>query len=567
MPPTLGELYEAASRNLRTAAAAPLAPDDPHRQAAVVRLLGELVGHLQSALEHVGERPRRVNPGPATHLAAAQGALRRTARRLPTPEDETLGNTALARTVQAVAAVQDLIASHRGQDGAPVTPYALAFTEQPARAYLVHSTADLAWGAARVAQALSEVISNEGTAVQLYVARGSLDQASVFGRDAGRHNNSALAAFPLALPLDPRPALPTDATGTIPAHLADDCERLSRAAFESLHGRGQPSLSGSDLKQLARWRAMNNLLCGRALLQAAAHADSETAEGLRQAADRLRTAAQVWEQSAARWGRIVDLADPRAHPKLPLPSYDVARGGQLAPMPKTSPHPALLIAHASATRMGQLLYGMAWNPETPGRPLERDVREVLADAGGLAELTQTVYRAAATGWQLAVAMPAAIGRIKSTLVTDDIDHRPPDSAYRFYPVPDHQVRRLTERYENVAQAEQAAAASILRTAPETGMDTARAQLDAAAHRQIQCGQPWLPGETTTKQPENKRPSPQAARSRSTTVITPARQPTATARDNSTTRRGTPGPDGPTRQAQHLRRSETDPGEGHKSTQR
>lgn len=291
----------------------------------------------------------------------------------------------------------------------------------------MHGTADLAWGAARVAQALSEVIGNEGTAVRLYVARGSLGQASVFGRDAGRHKNSALAAFPLALPLDPRPALPTDATGTIPPHLADDCERLSRAAFESLHGRGQPSLSGSDLKQLARWRAMSNLLCGRALLQAAAHADSETAEGLRQAADRLRTAAQAWERSAARWGRIVDLADPRAHPKLPLPSYDVARGGQLAPMPKTSPHPALPTAHASTTRLGQLLYGAAWNPETPGRLSETSVRSSQTP-GGLAELTQTAYRV--NGDRVAAGRGHARRHRAYQVHPGDRRHRPPTPGRR-----------------------------------------------------------------------------------------------------------------------------------------
>src|SRR5690606_2193679 len=159
-------------------------------------------------------RPRRANPGPATHLATAQSALRRAARRLPSLENEApLDGTPLAHAARAAAAVQDLIASHRGQDGVPVTPYALAFAEQPARAYLVHGAADLAWGAARVAQALGEIVTNEATAVQLHIVRGSLDQASVFGRAVGRHRNPVLAAFPLALPLDsPRPALSTDAT-------------------------------------------------------------------------------------------------------------------------------------------------------------------------------------------------------------------------------------------------------------------------------------------------------------------------------------------------------------------
>ncbi|MGI5397785.1 hypothetical protein [Streptomyces sp. CA-251251] len=521
MPTTLGDLNEAANRNLREVVSSTFMPDDAREQAVVVGLLGELVRHLQDTLESAGERPRRANAAPAAHLATARTALRRAAGRLPAVDAEIAAlhhDTPLSRAVQAAAAVQDLIASHRGRDGAPVTPYALAFTHRSARAYLVHCSADLAWGAARVAQALGEAVTSEAVAVQLYVARGGLDHASVFGRAADGQKNRAIAAFPLVPPLDPRPARATDATGSIPLHLADDCERLSRVAFEALHGRGEPALSGSDVQQLARWRAMSNLLSGRLLLHAAADADPPSAEAMRKSADRLRTAAQAWQQTATRWHRVVDLSDPRVHPKLPLPSYGLARSGQFAPMPKTPPHPALLTAHAHATRIGQLLYGMAWNPETPGRPVQRDTPEILADAGGPAGLTETVYRVAATGWQLAAAMPTAVRRIESTLVTDHVDHRPPKAVHRFYPLPDHQARRLVEPYEHVMEAEQAAAAAILHAAPHTGMDMARAQLDATAHEQIRSGQPWLPADLLTEQqPRTTRPSAQAARSRSTTV--------------------------------------------------
>ncbi|MFC7885289.1 hypothetical protein ACFUVV_25935 [Streptomyces sp. NPDC057376] len=535
MPTTLGELHAAANRNLREVLSNTLMPEDAREQAAVVRQLADLVQHLQTTLESVGERPRRANPGPATHLATAQSALRRTAGRLPTLDDAVTTlhhDTPLARTVQATAAVQDLIASHRGPDRVPVTPYALAFTERPARAYLVHCSAELAWGAARVAQALSETVANENTAVQLYIARGSLAQASVLGRSTSDKMNPAIEAFPLVPPLDPRPALSTDAPESITAHLADDCERLSRVAFEALHGRGEPGLSGSDMQQLAQWRALSHLLSGRALLRTAAYADPHTAEPLRAAAGQLRAAAQTWAQSATRWHRVVDLADPRVHPDLPLPGYHLARSGQFTQMPKTPPHPALITAHAHATRIGQLLYGMTWTPETPGRPAEREAHEVLADAGGLAGLTHTLYRATATGWQLATAMPSIIRRIESTLVTDNIDHRPPEATHRFYPLRGHQVERLTEHYEDVVEAEQTAAASILRTVPHTGMNTARAQLDAAAHRQLRSGQPWLPTDIAAE-PQSRstntpasptRPSTAAARSRSTTVT---RRPTGT----------------------------------------
>ncbi|MFE0845890.1 hypothetical protein [Streptomyces rochei] len=527
MATTLGELHATADRNLREVLSSTLMPEDAREQAVVVRQLANLVQHLQTTLESVGERPRRADPGPATHLATAQSALRRTARQLPAFDDAVAAlhrDTPLARAVQAVAAVQDLIASHRGQNGVPVTPYALAFTERPARSYLVHCSAELAWGAARVAQALSEAVASEGTAVQLYIARGSLAHASVLGRSTSDQMNPAIEAFPLVPPLDPRPALPTDAPGSITAHLADDCERLSRVAFESLHGRSEPGLSGSDVQQLARWRAMSNLLSGRVLLHVAAHTAPHTAEPLRAAAGQLRMAAQTWQQSAARWQRVVDLADPRVHPNLPLPGYHLARSGQFTHMPKTPPHPALITAYAHATRIGQLLYGMAWTPETPGRPAEREAHEVLADAGGLAGVTHALYRVAATGWQLATAMPSVIRRIESTLVTDSLDHRPPEAAHRFYPLPSHQVERLTGRYKDVVEAEQATAASILRTAPQTGMDTARAQLDAAAHRQMRSGQPWLPASMAaelqpqaTASPTPGRPSAAAARSRSKTV--------------------------------------------------
>ncbi|MGW1674584.1 hypothetical protein [Streptomyces sp. NPDC002324] len=492
MPTTLGELHETADRNLRAAATARVFVDS-RGHAVATRLLGELVGHLQSTLESSGERSRRVNPGPATHLATAQSALRRASARMPALDDEAvLSSGPLAQAVQAVAGVRDLIASHRGQDGVPVTPYAFAFTEQSARAYLVRCSADLAWGAARVAQALGETTTIEAVGVQLYVARGSLDLASVFARAASGDGDRAFAAFPLALPLSPRLALPADETRSIPSYLADDCERLSRTAFEALHSRGERGLSGSDLQQMARWRAMTNLLAGRTLLHAAAHAGSGSAGVLQETAGRFRTAAQAWQQVAARWHRIVDLADPRVHPKLPLPSYDLVHSGQFTPMPKTPPHPAVVTAQANATRVGQLLYGATWTPEAPARPAQRDAREVLADVGGVAGLTQTAYRVSATGWQLAVAMPSAVRRIESTLVTDSIDHRPPDAGHRFYPLPDHQTKRLTERYEQVTQAERAVATSILRAAPRTGMDTARAHLDAAAHKLIRSGQPWLP---------------------------------------------------------------------------
>ncbi|RVU15255.1 hypothetical protein EOT10_39500 [Streptomyces antnestii] len=366
-----------------------------------------------------------------------------------------------------------------------MTPYALAFAEQPARSYLLRRSAELAWGAGRVARALAQAAPSGHAEVQLQLAHDSLARASVVGRAAGADENPALAAYPLALPLAEHPALPTDRLHTIPDHLADDCERLSRAAFEALHGRGEQQLSGSDLQQLARWRALGNLLSGRALLYVADQAPTPAAaDELREAATKLRTAARTWQEAASGWHRVVDVADPRAHPTLPPPGYALVRSGRFAAMPATAPHPALGVAHAATTRMGQLLYGAEWQPSTPGRPEARPAADVLADAGGLARLTETVYRMSATGWQLAAASPVALRRIGARLVTNTVEHRPADAAYRFYPLPGHRAERLAESYKPVLNAERTAASALLRTARHTGMDLRRATLDAAAHQSI-----------------------------------------------------------------------------------
>lgn len=343
-----------------------------------------------------------------------------------------------------------------------------------------------------MAQALGQAVTSDATAVQLHVARGSLEQASVFGRAAGRNEDRALAAFPLAPPLDPRPPLPTDTTRAVLGHLADDCERLSRAAFEALHGRGERRLSGSDLRQMGRWRAMGTLLAGQTLLHVAAHSDPETAVALQDTAGRLRGAAQAWQQSAAGWHRIVDLADPRAHPKLPLPAYDLVRSGQFAPMPKTSAHPALVTAQASATRVGQLLYGASWQPEGGKPPKPRTVEAILDDAGGVGALTATLYRLPATGWQLAAAAPVALSRARGGLVTDFMEHRPVglDHRMRWYPAHGRQLDALTDAYSMIMDAEQAAAGALLQAARKAGTAVPRALLDVAAHRLIATQQGW-----------------------------------------------------------------------------
>ncbi|TLQ38941.1 hypothetical protein [Streptomyces marianii] len=446
------------------------------------------------------------------HLGRAQGALQVAQRLLPTPEQEGLrvggGITAAVRTL---AAIRDTIESHRGPDRTPLTPYALAFSTQPALDYMAHRTAELAWQAGRITLRLSLGIDDPGVLAGYEDARRFLDQASVLGRADTWAADMSLAALPLVLPVEPVQATPADPTHLITARLADDCERLSRAAFETMNGRTDHTLSGSDLQQLSRWTAMNRLLAGRVLLHVADHQTSEPATRslMREAAGDLRKAAQTWQQAAAAWHRIVDVADPRAHPSLPPPSYEIVRRGEVVRLPQVVPHPATVIAHTSVIRVGQLLYGAQWRPEG-GKPGEaRPVEAVLADAQGAGALASTLYRLPATGWQVAVAAPVAIRRIQGGLVTDSIEHRPDrlDARMRFYPVHDRQLAAMAEAYRNVTGAEQAAAVTLLGVAQQIGTPVPRAALDATAHRMIAAHQGWSATVTArTATPQAARPS-------------------------------------------------------------
>lgn len=132
----------------------------------------------------------------------------------------------------------------------------------------------------------------------------------------------------------------------------------------------------------------------------------------------------------------MDLADPREHPALPPPGYDLVRRGQVVQMPATEPHPAVVISRTAATRVGQLLFGPQWEPEHgPGTP--RPAADVLADAGDPGALAASLYRLPSAGWQMAAAAPWAVKRAGAGLVADVVEHRPPgwDRNRRFYPVP------------------------------------------------------------------------------------------------------------------------------------
>ncbi|MFE7245245.1 hypothetical protein [Streptomyces sp. NPDC057580] len=177
-------------------------------------------------------------------------------------------------------------------------------------------------------------------------------------------------------------------------------------------------------------------------------------------------------------------------------------------LPQVVPHPATVIAHTSAVRVGQLLFGAQWRPDGAGRPEARPVRDILDDVQGVGALAALLYRLPATGWQLAAAAPLAVKRAQSGLVTDSVEHRPgPDhpGQRRFYPVHHRQLDSLTGTYRAVMPAEQIAAAALLETARQGGATVPRALLDAAAHRNIAAQQQW--GHAQTSRPAVQAGSP------------------------------------------------------------
>ncbi|MFJ2110767.1 hypothetical protein ACIOEX_02370 [Streptomyces sp. NPDC087850] len=517
--PALGELYDTADARLSQVPGALRAGLDTSQRAALAADLDRFLTRLQASFG--GTEPTRaiVASDLTAHLAMAQTEVRTALRLLPEPSPTDAGRARMLFTeaTHAVSAVRDVIESHRSVDRMPLTPYAYHFSSQPALDYLTRRTADLAWQAGQISHELTQGMMHPGVADALTNARRYLDQAAVFGRAGTRNTDPAAAAFPLALPVEPV-QVGADPTHRLPAGLEDDCERLSRASFEVLHDRTDHRLSGSDVQHLSRWAAMGRLLSGRLLLRVAdQHPDAPTAEALRSAAGHLRDAAQAWQGAAAKWRRIVDVADPRAHPKLPPPSYEIVRRGQVVQLPQVVPHPAAVIMHTSVTRLGKLLYGPQWSPDGvargPGQP--RPAGEILTDTRGEGRLAATLYRLPATGRQLALAAPAAIQRAKSGLVTDSPEHRPPglDRGIHWYPIHEHQAEPLCVAYEAVGRAEEAAAASLLRVAENAGTAVPRALLDIAAYRQLAAG----PGEQGT--PDRARVRQQeraaAAKSRST----------------------------------------------------
>ncbi|MFD8799922.1 hypothetical protein [Streptomyces atroolivaceus] len=509
---TLDELFDTAGDRLRRAAATP-SSDRP-------ATTGQLDRFLSALTEPLGLGDEDAPQSAATkdllyQLQRASDAVQAAQRMLP-PSGTGPAESHLPDALAAVHAVRDVIESHRGPDRVPLTAYAYALSTGPAHHYLTRRCSELAWGAAQVASGLARDTLDPSAAAAFGDVRHFLSEASLFGRDGTRDADAAIGALSLTLPVSPVQADPADRTQDVPANLAEDCDRLSRAAFETLHHRAEHRMSGSDLQQLARWTVMQRLLAGRVLLRVAEELPDEAAAALRGSAGALRGSAQAWQKSATAWHRIVDIADPRSHPKLPAPSYEIVRRGEVVRLPRVIPHPATVIAHTAAVRVGQLLYGPEWRPEAATRPDPREGAEILADAQGAGGLASALYRLPASGWQLALAAPQAVSLARGGLVTDVVEHQEPGRrSHRFRPIRLHQLEALSLPYKAVLPAEQASAASLLEVAGQAGVPVPRALLDAAAHRTLATGLGWGQARRTVRPDQSglRAPQPQVRQRR------------------------------------------------------
>ncbi|WP_328741252.1 hypothetical protein OHA91_39600 (plasmid) [Streptomyces erythrochromogenes] len=499
---TLGELFDVAIARLDEVARTPLASIGADERAA---LAGEVEGLLLQVQKSLG--PRAYTPTPTTEereLTAAERNLSdcldlardslSTARRYLSPQGgESQASSRIASATQALGAVRDTISSHLGPDRAALTPYAYLLRHQKAFDYLARRQAEVAWAAGRVVHRLTQDAEHPGAVDAFNQARASLDHASVYARSSTRDADHDLAAFPTALPVEPVHAASTDPTSAITARLAEDSERLSRAAYTALHDRADQRLSGSDLQQISRWNAMGRLLAGRTLLHVAEGVtDGAVRDSLKDAAAALRGSSKAWKGAAEAWTRVVDIGDPREHPVLPPPGLAQVKQGTVASMPSTDPHPAVVISRTSVVRLGQLLFGSQWTPEQPPGNA-RPAADVVADAGGEGALAAAAYRLSATGWQMAAAAPWVVRRAEAGLVTDSANYRPAglDRDRRFYPAHPRQIEVLTGAYSAAMGAEQKGAAALLTAAQSAGTPVPRAMLDAAAHRSIAQEQKWV----------------------------------------------------------------------------
>ncbi|UCM88019.1 hypothetical protein [Streptomyces marincola] len=430
------------------------------------RALADTRGHFSAAARHLAEAQRQSveisgpagEPGRHLHAAGAHLSVSR-----------------------------EVLDSHRGPDGDPLTPYLFLLATEPAQLYVVSRVVDLAWETGRVAGRLAERTENPGVAAALSAAQQELDRAVVLGRRASSGMLPEFGELPLNPPLTSRSGTAPDLPGAVD-RIAEDCDRLVRGTFQAARGTGRP-MSGTDLRDIGRSLVLSHLLAGRTLLHVAANQIGPDGEHMRRTADGLREAARHWQRLGASFTCVVDITDPRDHPTLPRWGYADVRAGRVSPMPRTQPHPATAIAHAISLHIGHLLHGEQWRPAAPRPP--RPAAAVVADSGGLGPLLRALHQLPSVARQLAEAGPHLLRRTQHNLVTDSAEYRAPqpERRLRWYSVSARQLDALNDAYHAIVPAQEKAAALLAESARTVGGDVPRARLDAAARRLVRPGPP------------------------------------------------------------------------------
>ncbi|MFD9484173.1 hypothetical protein [Streptomyces sp. NPDC059991] len=482
----LGHLFDQAVRHI--AAARTVAADSTYAPALLQGAVA-ILSELDSATRDFGWSGDDTEH---TVMAAATNDLRThflaAAHRMTTAHSLATGPprlTPLDDTRTLVAAARDLLNTHRGPDGEPLTHYALLLAQAGHQHYLALRMTDVTWHLGRLTADLADAAVSSVLRDELTAARAHLDQATVLGRHthapAARH---AIASLPPAPPPGPLPSSEPGATTL--KQLSTGSEYLLRTAFESAHGRPvPPHLSGTDLTRLARSLSLMRLLSAQLVRHTHADPTSRNAASA-EAVTALLEAARHWHSAAASWHHIVDLNDPTDHPQLP--PYDLAtvRRHQAVPMPRPdSPHPACALAQTLAVRTGRLLYGPAWQPThgTRGHPT-RPPAVIWEETGGPGPLWEALYQAATAGRHLAAAIPVLIERRTGHLVTDSIDHRsqaiPPH--VRFYPAHHRQIAHLVNEHSTCRQNDDALRSALARLADTADHPISRVDLDNAVVR-------------------------------------------------------------------------------------
>ncbi|MFJ2627629.1 hypothetical protein ACIO6T_30580 [Streptomyces sp. NPDC087532] len=484
----LGQLFDAAVEHIRRAR--PLAADDGYTGALLASTLDILIQldiysrelNWDGAGEE-GEPPAAMEEATVdlrSHLIEATNYLHIASRLMPPATAGT--TTPLHDALAALAASRDLLHTHRGPDRQLLTPYALLLTQAGSQKYLALRITDLTWELGRLATDMAER-SDPAQAEALQSARRELDQATVLGRAATRDAYHETGSLPAAPDIRPVPFVLAEPPAKSLTHLENASEQLLRIAFAAARTpTGDPSLTGSDLPQLARSLALTRLLSAQ-LLQHISANSPDTPDTQPPLHAELRTSARCWHAVAEAWHHLVDLNDPSARPLLPRYDYLTRQRSQAVPPPQPlTPHPACEIAAAQALRTGRLLYGRHWQPHVGSRVRPpRPSASLLADTEGAGPVLQALYRMSLAGRHLAANIPALVEKAAHSLVTDSIEHRPPKlpTTMRFYPAHHRQIEQINDECRAAGVAEDTLCTNLLHQAQAADRPIARARLDAA----------------------------------------------------------------------------------------